>query len=565
MRKFFKSKKGLVASLLMLPLFIVGGFAVANHAQASSNCNSDNLLYCGRSTPSSFIKTVKANTDGAPYHHTDLQAVYAHFGLEPNQYDQFSKYAEQGTLYPHSGKIVVDGQTVATNTKSIGRNSYYYMGSGHQTIKVNGHSYYAANNSGVYAASVTELPVMVMFNNKGQMQFAVINDCGNPTWGTAVTPTYSCNALQKKSLGNNTYEFTTSASAAHNASVAKVVYNFGDGTTATEKSPSTPVKHKFGYGKHTVTVTVYVHLPGNQTVTVKSTHCETIINIPPPPVVKHGEAVCKQLQSNFSGSPREYEFAAYGSTNLAKLTGATFDFGDGNTANVKPASALTAVTNHTYAKDGDYTITAQLHFDVYTTSNGKVSETTPKTVNCATNITVSTPKPSAMACVSLQWGQPGESDAYGSTEETLIAQASATNATINSYTFDFGDSSQNQTVKTSNASATVNHTYKPGQYVATVSVSITDNKGTHTVTSVNCQANLKLTPPECVPGSKKPECVCKYDHNLPPESPECKAPTPPPTLPNTGPGSTIALFVGSSLVAGLAYQLVQKYRSYSRA
>ena len=158
-----------------------------------------------------------------------------------------------------------------------------YQGSGYFSKVISGTTYYGNT---VNKANVgKDQPIMAMFDAQGKFVFGVMTVCGNPVGTSPVTPTYGCDALHKTPVAGkmNTFNFTTTAHATNNASVSKVVYDFGDGTTATVANPNTPVQHAYTKsGSFTAKVTVYVHLPGNQNVTAVSTNCQTTFTIVQP-------------------------------------------------------------------------------------------------------------------------------------------------------------------------------------------------------------------------------------------------------------------------------------------
>ncbi len=123
---------------------------------------------------------------------------------------------------------------------------------------------------------------------------------------------------------------------------------------------------------------------------------------------------------------------------------------------------------------------------------------------------------------------------------------SSGSATVTGVTVNFGDGAANSIIKLTPAqvaalSATNPYVYtytKPGNYTvqATVNSSLGD------VTSSTCTTVLSPTTPPSTPPTTPP--------STPPTTPPTKTPT---TLVNTGPGSTIALFFGSTLVGTLGY------------
>lgn len=356
-----KTKLWILGGALVLAgtLLAGGGMFARAHAQ---DCDDNAIIRCGFSSPSDFISKTRANSPG------DLPAIYAAYGLEPSMYDQFTTSARAGTAFK-DGRIVVDGQTVGTNGRSIGRLKSF-QGSNPFSQVINGKTYWGNTNQQAFASN--SIPVTVMFNSKGSVQFAVLNSCGNPEHVTPVVPNFSCNALSKTAVSGqaNTFRFTTSASASNNATISKLEYDFGDGSaTATTSSPSTPVTHTFTkMGTFTIKVTVFVKLPGNQTVQVPSAHCQTTITVSPPPKPPKPPVVnvaCTSLKAVTSKQDMmTFAFVATGSsTSGATLMSADFDFGDGTNDNgVAAASSTTVRTTHTYSSVGSFTASAVLHF-----------------------------------------------------------------------------------------------------------------------------------------------------------------------------------------------------------
>ena len=353
------SKKGLLATTLSALILGFGVFGFSSvDADVIKDCTANSIITCGEQTPSDFVNAVKTGQNGK---HTDLTNVYSNFGLVPGLYDQFVATAEDGTAY-QNGTIVVNGQTVATDAWSIGRTKFSYT----TPYPIDGKTYYKAKDTQVL---LQNLPVMVMFNSKGQVLFAVMKACGNPVTGTPVTPQYSCKLLNMSSVSGqpNTYQFTTNASASDNAKVVRVVYDFGDGSnTVSVNSLSTPVTHTYTKpGNWTARVTVYVSLPGNQTVTVTSANCQKTISIASP------YQSCASLNVAYlNEDQRKVQFTVTTNQgNGATLKNATFNFGDQSPLiTVDPASPNTVVVNYTYANNGTYNFeaTATVNFNTMT-------------------------------------------------------------------------------------------------------------------------------------------------------------------------------------------------------
>lgn len=448
----FRSKTILTAAavLSICTLGLIGAGQVNASASYVQECDDNAIMRCGAGTPASFITNAKANKP------SDLQGVYAASGLSTSEYSRFAKTAQVGTVYKSSGKIVVDGQTVINDVWSFGRQTR-----AHQWVhKINGKTYYASYSKDMM--TVPSTPVMVMFDKTGTVEFATMNACGNPMMGKKVTPTYSCDLLQKTAVSGkkDTYSFTTKASASNNAKVAKFVYNFGDGTTATTTSGSKAVEHTFKKpGDYNVTVTVTVNLPGSNTATVTSAKCKTTVTVPQPKPQPKPYYQCVALFGSIVNKDNlEYQFVVTSKQgNGATLKSADFDFGDSQTNNgVRPSTETTVKATHEYAKEGKYTVAATVHFTV----NGS-----DKSVTCETPVdTGTTPPP---AC--------------------------------------------------------------------------------------KYDENLPANSPECGP--------CEFNKNLPKTSPKCtppvlgeSTPTPPTVLPDTGAGSMIGLFLGTSIAGSVLYR-----------
>jgi len=371
MRRLFRSKVAWGIAIAAAAAIGVFGFSQVK-ADVIQDCSNNSIIKCGKHTPTDFISATKANNP------RDLQAIYQEFGLAPSDYDKFVTQAKEGMAY-RDGTIKVDGQTVATDAWSIGRYSKSYS----SPMTIGSNTYHRSPATSVLRQ---DLPVMVLFDDKGAMQFAVMKACGNPTTGKKVTPSYSCDLLQKTSVEGqkNTYSFTTQASATNGATLAKVVYDFGDGSEpVTKTSLSEPVSHTYAKeGSYTAKVTVYVTLPGGGQIPVTSATCATPITVEAPPVVAY---TCDSLQALPSKeNDLEYTIQVNTSSTNASLIGADFDFGDGLSApNVAPGNDVDAVSvNHTFAKPGNYTVRATVNFEVTDENDTK----TVKSVNCQTEV-----------------------------------------------------------------------------------------------------------------------------------------------------------------------------------
>jgi len=375
MKRIFRSKLAWGIAIATATALGVFGYHQVN-AGARQDCDNNAIIYCGAQTPSEFISKATANNPA------DLQAIYQNFGLAPADYNKFVTTAKMGTAYK-DGRIVVDGRTVATDAWSIGRLGNHDGQTFKREYTIAGHTYYASHNTDIFLSD--NIPVMVMFDEKGVMKFAVLTACGNPITGPKTTPHYSCDLLQKQTVEGqkNTYSFTTKASATNGAMLAKVVYDFGDGSAqVTKNSLSDAVTHTYTKeGNYIAKVTVYVTLPGGNQIPVTGAQCQTQITVEAPPIVAY---TCDSLQALPAKDELSYTFTANTSSKNATLSGADFDFGDGTTSqNVTPGTDANIVSvDHTYQNAGDYTTKATVHFQV----TGENGDKTIKSVNCEVQI-----------------------------------------------------------------------------------------------------------------------------------------------------------------------------------
>ncbi len=392
---FTKTKFSFVTGLVVAVFGVaaVSGVAVPK-VSALGDRDSNAIIYGGFSTPSDFINKVRANVSGNG--HTDLQSVYNHQffsgqNLTSSMYSEFAAHAIAGTAYK-DGRIVVNGKTVATSTRSIGREKSF-QGSNPITYTVGSNTYYGNTNAQAFGSD--SLPVYVLFDSHGTMQFAVLQACGNPIFGPPVQTSASCNALVKTAVTGqlNTYNFTASASASGNASITKYVYNFGDGSApVTTTNGATAVRHTYTKaGNFTATVTVFASVPGNSNLQLPAVSmCAKTVTVTLPVFN------CVALTpSELDKSKFTFRFVVTArATNGATFNSTTYNLGDGNSRTVN-AKGLTTTLDYSYAKPGTYNISATLFFMV----NGKlvtaahpctarVSPTQPPVSTCKPGIPV---------------------------------------------------------------------------------------------------------------------------------------------------------------------------------
>lgn len=134
-----------------------------------------------------------------------------------------------------------------------------------------------------------------------------------------------------------------------------------------------------------------------------------------------------------------------------------------------------------------------------------------------------------------------------------LSYTAKSGATLQDVDFNFGDGQTQNGVKPANVNS-VTHTFaKEGKFTTTTTLNFNANGK---VVSVKCSTVITVQPNACpinpsVPVDS-PKCkACPTNPNVPIDSPECT----PPVIPNTGAGSTLAVFIGTVLVSAAAYRL----------
>jgi hypothetical protein len=369
------------------------GLGHAVHSRTSADvlreCRHNSIDYkefpaagqCGAATASEWVADQRHNDPA------DLQVIAKNFSsdfhLDPSEYDAFAAQARDGMAYKN-GDIIVDGKKVLTGGWSIGRDSKPY---GHRfTIPGDNTSYWASNSTDVFMSNA--IPVMVYFDNSGEVQFIVMKPCGNIMGGTKVHNSVTCQALNAtqpdKSGKPNTWNFTTNAAVSGNAVISRVVYTFSDdNSVVTKNSLTDAVEHTFKQdGK--VTVTVYAGVPGGHEIQAQAVvNCQKEIKFAPP------FFECSALVATaIDQQKRTFRFTVKANMDAnTKLKDVDFTLDNTNTT-----TGVTTMDDkdniykeYTFAQDGKtHTVVAKVNF---TTATGVGSK------NCQAQVTSGTTPP----------------------------------------------------------------------------------------------------------------------------------------------------------------------------
>ena len=213
---------------------------------------------------------------------------------------------------------------------------------------------------------------------------------------------------------------------------------------------------------------------------------------------------------------RKYKFTtSYSATDGAVFKNVAYSYGDGT-----GVTTGNATTEHTYAQDGTYNITATVTFTV----NGE--EKTASSPACAVDVDI-TPKPAnpKYSCDLLTAEKLGDRK-YRYTVKTTAENG----ATFKFATFDFGDGSD----KYMTTSKTAEHSYsKDGTFVARAVVTFSVDGQDKAVDSDKCAAPVTLASTPVTPAK----------------------PTTPTVLPNTGAGNIFGIFAATSMIGAVLHRM----------
>ena len=274
-KKVYLSLAGLAA--IMAGYLLVNIMGGTSDASLPRDCNSNSIIYCGGITPSELADRYTANKPG------DLPAIYNSYGLSSYDMTHAGTVAKMGEVHK-DGTVTVNGQLVATDAMSIGRDKF----AGHLTpVVINGHTYYTGYPRDTFG--IEAIVAYVFFDSNGNFRAAVLTSCGNPVRAHPIPkPVYSCDSLTADKISQDVRHFTVAATANNGASIVNYTYDFGDSTSKTDTATS--IDHTYQPGTYTATVTANVSVNG-QTIPVTSSNCKVSFTIQPPAPVYSCDAL----------------------------------------------------------------------------------------------------------------------------------------------------------------------------------------------------------------------------------------------------------------------------------
>jgi PKD repeat protein len=341
MRKVYLMVAGL--AVVLGSVLLLNVFNGQSLAALPRDCDNNSIVNCGSLDMNEFKQHYAENKTG------DLPAIYNSYGITADMINNGT--AKTGEVRK-DGTVVVDGEVVATDAMSIGRQSI----SGSVPKSIAGKTYYNSPPSTSFRSN--SIVAFVFFNADGTFKAAILTSCNNPVEGKPKPkPVYKCEGLAVAPITRNKYEFTATASAAGGASIVNYTFDFGDGQTVT--SADRKVSHEYASADaYTAKVTANVKV-GSETKPATGPECQAPITIAQP------QYSCDALSIRaISLEKRQYAFdLTYTAKDGATLKTVNYDFGDGSgQSDVTPEG--TKDIQHSYAKAGNYKTTATLHFSI---------------------------------------------------------------------------------------------------------------------------------------------------------------------------------------------------------
>lgn len=349
-------KKFLIILALVFGLVALFGIKAESAQAIAPNCGTTAVVKCG-------VHNQTEMNAADP----DAKALYTKLGISTNLSN-----AKTGTVSP-DGTVRLNGEVIATNAQTYGRANR--TGSD-MTVSAGGTTFY--QHTIAHAGFTTTVPAYIFLDANGNFVGAVIESCGNPVIATPKPKPQSlaCTKLEwvKKDLATRTVTVKVSGTAS-NTTITGYKIAFGDGATSNQQTAT-----------HTYTkdamylITGYVIGKVNGTTQqVTGPGCVQKITFETP---KEEQALqCTLLKFNEKDTTKRYvNVTLTGYAKSTTISGYKIDFGDGTIVNQQTAG-------HTYAKDGEYTITG------YVTGQVDGQTKTVTYVDCAQTIKFETETP----------------------------------------------------------------------------------------------------------------------------------------------------------------------------
>ena len=607
--RFSKRQKIVFASIL-IALFASLGFASYTSANnvvldGPRDCNSNSILYCGGMTTGE----IKNKYYGSPA----AQQVYKYFGIDQVDINNLHTTAQAGRVYK-DGRVVVNGQVVATNATSAGWNAI----PGSTPTTFNGVTFRVSPNSASFVSD--SISAFVVMDN-GAFAFAILSSCGNPVVGQAGTPAYHLDKTVKKTGGDwvksaavhygEVYEYKVEVTSTGTGVVKWITTK--DVLPADQKvipgsltlnGQYLPESHLFvegsfinrlGPGKKltyifkatTAQATQPEPCTNKQSVNTANTTAlllpnqtsQASVTLTCKPAPEHPDySIMKQVQTIGSkewlesvnvpsGTTVRYRVVvtSNGKTPVNNVivkdklpTGVTYKAGTLMRDNkaVSEADKFFSTGINIGSLNPGVSTTFSFEAVAGTADQAKCKEGTMTNIASITGDKLPAKEDGANVSVTCKPAVKLSCDSLQAISlghrnfQFKVTYTATENAKFQSASYNFGDGSSILVTD----KTTVEHKYaKDGVYHASVELTFMVDGKQQKVTSENCKTSLEAsTPPEM--------CTIPGKQDLLANDPNCTTsivtPIAPPTvIPSTGPASMIALFAGTSLVSMFAHRI----------
>ncbi len=263
-----------IAMGVVIGAALIGTFWLVNPSKAQHCDQRVNIVACGTKTHAELINTYKSSSE--------IQAVYSHYGITASMVNGANM--QEGIVDGNNDTVTVNGRVVATNSKTIQRNTHR-PGAAEGKVAIAGRSYYTFSTGKSFIdPQQKRFKAFVWTDASGKFVAAIIKACGNPVWATPTPPpakpSLSCDLLQAATVSRNSFKFTTKATAQNGATIKSYNYNFGDGTSA--NGVGATVDHTYTK-PGTYTVTVAVNGVEGAAVQKTSESCKVTVTVEPEP------------------------------------------------------------------------------------------------------------------------------------------------------------------------------------------------------------------------------------------------------------------------------------------
>jgi uncharacterized repeat protein (TIGR01451 family) len=595
---------GMLAGTVLLAGLLLSPLTRADNVVFNStrDCDSNAVMYCGAMNLGELNNKYDNNAS--------TRHIYDYFDITGKDINNMRQYAKAGKVHKN-GNVTVNGKVVATGAVTAGRS--YIPGSTHRNHM--GTSFYTRSPSVSFLSDSLDSFVVM---EGGAFSYAIIASCGNPVEAKAVAhPNYQLEKVVREQGGNwrenvrinygQTVEFRVIVKSTGNAPVrnlhvrdrlpagltyvagsltrdgdpANATNFFGDGIRIARLPAGDKVTFRF---KATTNPVTQPEDCKEKTITNKS--FTTANNLPNKNDTASVTLVCKRIdqpeykivkQVQRIGEKRWHEDITVPNGTTVRYRVVITNTGNVAIKNLVASDTLPAhvtYVNNTLRRDGKI-VTNDNDFFAAGINIGTLNKSTSTTF--LFNAVIGSSDPSVpcesgvlrnIAHADADALEPISDDANVNRECQSVSYScdlltvtslgsrnfrfsvfysAAPGVTLSSVGYNFGDNTPE--FVTNNLTTT--HQYAvDGTYTAFVNLTFNVQGEMHTVSSEGCRYTLSsTTPPD--------NCPIPGKEHLPADSPECAEDEEiivPGEVPNTGPGSLLGLFAGSSILGTLGYR-----------